>query len=111
MINRVFSQTPFITVTDSTAPPDGVFSITNHNHSGLVNYNYTTHNLEVYNGQYWQPLSTDVNIDLHPDMTEVIEWCKKKMAEEIELKKLMDQHPSLRDAWDKFQELRILLKK
>lgn len=77
-------------------------------HSGMVHYNTNTNELEVNAGSHWVSLEESVSIGLSPDAAEAIAWCKKKMQEELELHRLMDRHPGLKDAYDKFNTMKAL---
>jgi hypothetical protein len=39
---------------------------------------------------------------------EILTWAEKKMREDLELEKRMEQHPGLRDAYEKFKVMDVL---
>jgi hypothetical protein len=78
--------------------------------AGLVRYNTSSNNLEVYDGLAWQALSNNGStyISLNQESQNAIEWVHKKMQEERELQKLIDNHIGLRDAYEKFKIMEVL---
>lgn len=78
--------------------------------AGLVRYNTSSSNLEVYDGLSWQTLSNSGStyIGLNQESQNAIQWALLKMQEERELQQLMDKHPGLRDAYEKFKIMEAL---
>jgi len=78
--------------------------------AGQMRYNTNTQNYEVYDGGSWVTVSQIASVSLTWEAEKAISWAKTKMVEEASLKERMDQHPGLKDAWDKFQIMDILTK-
>lgn len=78
--------------------------------AGMVRYNTNTNNLEVYDGLSWQSLTSSgfTYIGLNQESQDAIQWVWKKMQEERELQKLIDNHIGLRDAYEKFKIMEAL---
>lgn len=76
--------------------------------AGMTRYNTGTQNLEVYDGNAWLSMSTSSQVSLDVNTLEVINWARKKMAAEARLEELMEQHPGLRDAHEKFEIMKAL---
>ena len=76
--------------------------------AGMTRYNTSTQNLEVYDGNTWLTMSTTSQVSLDVSTLEVINWAKKKMAEESQLEDLMKKHPGLRDTYEKFEIMKAL---
>ena len=78
--------------------------------AGILRYNTSTNNIEVYDGLSWQSLtySSSTYISLNQESQDAINWVHKKMQEERELQKLIDNHIGLRDAYEKFKIMEAL---
>jgi hypothetical protein len=80
------------------------------NWAGDIRYNRnSTSGLDVYDGSCWIPIQQkSYSLSLSPEVQKTVDWAQKKMAEEAELKSLMDQHPGLHDAWERFEVMKQL---
>jgi len=76
--------------------------------AGMIRYNTSSQNTEVYDGNSWLTMSSNPSISLSNDTMEVLDWARKKMQEEKQLEDLMNQHPGLRDLHEKFELMRAL---
>lgn len=78
--------------------------------AGLVRYNTSSHNLEVYDGVAWREITSSgsTQISLNQISQDAINWVLKKMQEERELQTLIDKHIGLRDAYEKFKIMEAL---
>lgn len=78
--------------------------------AGMVRYNTSTSNLEVYDGISWQMLTSSgsTHIALDQMSQTAINWAMTKMQEERDLKQLMEKHPGLQDAYEKFKIMEAL---
>jgi hypothetical protein len=78
--------------------------------AGLVRYNTSSNNLEVYDGMSWQTLTNSgyTYIGLNQESQDAIEWVQRKMQEERNLQQLIDNHIGLRDAYEKFKIMEAL---
>lgn len=63
----------------------------------------------IYNDYTIIPEVT-LHIDLSADAQQAIEWASRKMAEEAEFKKALQDNPSLKDAYEQVQMLYFLTK-
>ena len=65
--------------------------------------------MQVFDGTAWLSVSTSyATVGLEPTAEEAIKWVRHKMAEEQDLKARMEQHPGLKDAYEKFRIMDIL---
>ena len=65
---------------------------------GNMRFNTTTQSVEVYDGQMWQPMQmTDVSLSLTQDAVDAIAWADQKRVEEMKIKALAEQHPTVAD--------------
>jgi len=69
--------------------------------AGLVRYNGNSSLLEVYDGTNWTTLHQSVaQIDLTPDVKNLLEWARQKRDEEQRLMELAKTNETLKDAVD-----------
>ena len=76
--------------------------------AGLVRYNGNSQRMEVYDGNVWLPLGNHPNLQLTPQVQEILNWAEKKMNEEQDLERRMQDHLGLRDAYEKFKVIDTL---
>lgn len=76
--------------------------------AGMVRYNGTSQNMEVYNGMSWMSMGSHPTIQLTSTVQEILTWAEKKMREEQNLKQRLFRHAGLREAYERFQVLDIL---
>jgi hypothetical protein len=76
--------------------------------TGQVRWNGATKCFEVcdnnnssYNGG-WMRIDNTVQLSSDPQLQTVLEWAKKKMAEEQNINQLVDKYPSLKAAKEHF---------
>ena len=104
MIKFLSSSSPHLNIQMSGA---GAYYNTSAPSAGMVRY--YNNDMQVYDGSTWMTLSGSATINLSSDAESVITWAKQKMTEEMRLKELMDRHPGLKDAHEKFEIMRILV--
>jgi hypothetical protein len=79
--------------------------------AGMVRYNGTTSNFEVYDGYNWCPItSLSTTIALDRGTQEILSWAKKKCDEEIELEKLAESYPAVKDLVKQIEEKEAQIK-
>jgi hypothetical protein len=65
--------------------------------AGMVRYNGSS--FEVYDGNIWLTLGSSCpQIELTSEVQYIIDWARKKMAEEARIKELASQHPTVAGA-------------
>lgn len=107
MIKNLASSSNYVTVSGNYPPTiynNGQLNV------GQLRYNPASQNMEVFDGNMWQILSQGATVGLSWDADAAIRWAIEKQKEEASLKERMEQHPGLKDAWDKFQMMDILTK-
>jgi len=78
--------------------------------AGTVRYNTNMHNVEVYDGQNWQQLSTGyANVGLTHEAESLLDWARKKRDEEIQLESLAKDHPAINLALDNLKKAKTQL--
>lgn len=108
IVKSVTGNYQYVTVSShSTAPSYMDQSTTG---AGQVRYNSRGQRMEVYDGNGWSYLGGDVNIDLSPNVKEVIDWAGRKMDEEQRWRAMAEKNPTIRDTYNKFKQAKEQLK-
>jgi len=77
--------------------------------TGQLRYNTNTQNMEVFDGNMWQTwTSNSATVTLTPEAEALLDWAREKRQEEVNLKMRMEEHPGLKDAYEKFKIMDIL---
>jgi hypothetical protein len=67
--------------------------------AGILRYNSSLRNVEVYDGISWLTLSTGpTQISLDAPTQEAVQWVRGRMEQERRLEELSRQHPAVADA-------------
>jgi hypothetical protein len=105
MINDIISSSPMIHVSGIPVRPyisPGAYS------AGMVRYHNSQ--LEVYDGNYWQLLSSgSTYVGLSPIAEEAIAWAVQQKQEQQRIHELMQKHPGLKAAYEQFEIMKILV--
>lgn len=118
MIKGINQNSRHIIVTGGTTSMPYINNYNSSNNSvggqsftGQLRYNSSNQNLEVFDGNMWQQMmGTYSSIGLTAEAESAIDWARKKMLEEIQLKSLMEKHPGLKELHDKFKMMEVLCK-
>ena len=77
--------------------------------AGMVRYN--NNNLEVYDGYSWLILqSSHSQVNLSPEIQEIVNWARQKMARESEISKLAEKFPAISDLQGQLEMMITLCK-
>lgn len=104
MIGIITGGSPSVYVSSNSAEPyisPGAYS------AGMVRY--CANRLEVYDGITWLQLSSGASVSLSPAAEEAIAWARQQKQEQERLEQLIQQHPGLKDAYEKFEIMKILV--
>ena len=104
MIKSLYSTSPFITVAGGT--PQNTY-IGNSNGPGVGNmrYNPNGNNIEVFDGSSWIMMySNTASVDLSGEAVSLLEWARKKRNEELELARLAETNPTIKDLLDQIKQ-------
>ena len=99
MIKSIHSDSPFLTVSGGNPGSTyiGNYS-TNAPGVGNMRYNPNNQNIEVFDGSTWIILSAHhAYVSLTPDAVSLLEWARKKRDEELELARLSESSPVIKD--------------
>ena len=78
--------------------------------AGMIRYNESSANIEVYDGAMWKELSSPpVFIDLTDETRMILDWAKQKMEDEFMLEKLAKEHPAINLALDNLKKAKTQL--
>tara|TARA_R110000868_G_scaffold295054_2_gene555475 strand:- start:13 stop:363 length:351 start_codon:yes stop_codon:yes gene_type:complete len=66
---------------------------------------------QVFDGTNWLNMNSSyATVSLDPESQVLLDWARRKMLEEQELQSLMEKHPGLKDAKDRFEFMLALVK-
>jgi hypothetical protein len=109
MIKNLASDTAHVIITNSSYGSWPTFYSSSPS-AGLVRYNGSSQNLEVYDGHSWLPINgTHGTINLSITAKEAIEWASKKMYEEQRLTDLAKNNSAVSEALKNFKEAEQIL--
>jgi len=58
----------------------------------------------VFDGSAWQRMDTSAaQVGLTIEAESLLDWAREKRQEEVNLRMRMEQHPGLKDAYEKFK--------
>ena len=97
MIKNVYGSGRYLTTTNNCVS-NYMNNFSGAQGLGNMRFNTTTQSVEVYDGQIWQPMQmTDVSLMLTGDAVEAIAWADQKRQEEIKIRFLAEQNPTVAD--------------
>lgn len=66
---------------------------------------------QVFDGTNWLNMNSSyATVSLDSESQVLLDWARRKMLEEQELQSLMEKHPGLKDAKDRFEFMLALVK-
>lgn len=97
MIKNVYGSGRYLTTYNNTAT-NYMNNFSGAQGLGNMRFNTTTQNVEIYDGQMWQPMQmADVNLSLTQDAQEAIAWADQKRQEEHDIQTLAEKYPAVAD--------------
>lgn len=87
---------------------DNTYSLPSY--TGTVQWNGTMKKFQVSNGVGWTDIDNYVTYNVDSKLQDVVQWAWTKMQEEKEMQAMLDKHPALRDAKDKYDIVYALIK-
>lgn len=79
--------------------------------AGSVRFNTDTQQMEVYTGGTngtWVNVNSSASVGLSAEAEDAVRWAIERKREEQDLKQRIEQHPGLKDAYEKFQIMDIM---
>ena len=112
MIKSIHSSSPFIHVSGGT-PQNTYIGHSNGPGVGNLRYNPNSNNVEVFDGSSWIAMySSNATISLDSETVSLLEWARKKRNEELDLERLAQTNPALKDLVtqikDKEEQIKII---
>jgi hypothetical protein len=105
MIKSLSTSSPFITVSGGNPGSTYIGNYSNAPGVGNMRYNPNNQNIEVFDGSTWIILSAHhANINLSDDAVSLLEWARKKRNEELELERLAESSPVIKDLITQIEE-------
>jgi len=78
--------------------------------AGMVRYNGTSQNFEIYDGSSWMAMySVAATVSLDYDVQTILNWARDKMQEDQHLKELAQRHPGIADLQEKLEVMIALV--
>jgi len=98
MIKSIHTTGPFITVSGGNPGTTYIGNYGNMPGVGNMRYNPNSQNIEVFDGSIWVILSAQhATINLSDDTVSLLEWARRKRNEELDMEKLTQTNPTLKD--------------
>lgn len=77
--------------------------------AGMMRYNTNMNVVEVYDGQVWKEVSSYASVGLTVEAEALLDWAREKRNEELEIKNLAKEHPTINIALDNLKKAKIQL--
>ena len=113
MIKSLSTNGSFITVSGGNPGSTYIGNYSNAPGVGNMRYNPNNQNIEVFDGSTWIILSAHhAYVSLTPDAVSLLEWARKKRDEELEMERLAQTSPVIKDLVtqikDKEEQIKIV---
>jgi hypothetical protein len=78
--------------------------------AGMLRYNTSSCNIEVYDGSSWKELSTTyASVSITAEAEALLDWARRKRDEEFQIETLAKEHPAINIALDNLKKAKIQL--
>jgi hypothetical protein len=102
MIKGIANSSKYLQVTGGSPMKTFISNVVQS--AGMMRYNASNYNIEVYDGSMWKELvSSYADISLTREAEVLLDWAKDKMAEEMEYKQLSEEHPAVKIALENLE--------
>ena len=99
MIKGINQGGKYITVTGGMPGSNYVNNYSGAQGIGNMRFNTSNQNVEVWDGNNWMTLqSSYATVQLDDEAIRILDWAKKEMMKEIEIKSLAKDHPAISGA-------------
>jgi len=110
MIGTIYGTSPSVQVTYSGGS-NYINGYSGAQGVGNMRYNTTNQSMEVFDGNNWMKLNEGTaSVGLSQETESLLDWARKKRAEEWELEALAKEHPSIRDLVDQINQKKDQIK-
>jgi hypothetical protein len=111
MIKSLFHSGKYLTVSGGQPATTYIDPYSGAQSAGMMRYNGSTYNIEVYDGTMWQPLqSSHASIQLDNEAIGILDWAREKRQQEMELESLSLNHPAVKAAYENVKRAKDQLK-
>ena len=112
MIKSLYSNGPFLNVSGGI-PANTYIGHGSGPGLGNMRYNPSSQNIEVFDGNLWVIMQANsAHISLTPDAVSLLEWARQKRDQELELERLAETSPVIKDLItqikDKEEQIKIV---
>lgn len=77
--------------------------------AGMIRWNPNMNCMKVNDGNMWKTIETNyASVGLTQEAESLLDWVRQKQDEEAKLQNLMNAHPGLKDAYEKFNLMKML---
>lgn len=99
MITAINSSSRYITV--QGGQPSNPYINPNAQSSGMMRYNTSSNQMEVYDGSSWLTLGMNyATIELTPDTESLLEWARSERDKQFKRERLIRDNPALQKAYE-----------
>ncbi len=111
MIKGIYSGGKYVQVNNGSPAWPSIYSShsstpssSSQSFAGQIRYSTTSSSMEIFDGSVWQAIGNSISqVGLTNEAEQILDWARDKMREELDLKKRMEKHPGLKDAYEKFK--------
>ena len=103
MIKNVITNRSHPYLQIETSQP-GVYISPGAQSAGMMRFNTSSNQYEVYDGVSWKMISSTASVDFTQRTIDVLQWAEKKMLEDQKIKELVSQNPTVADAYVAYQQ-------
>jgi hypothetical protein len=101
MIKSLFHSGKYLTVSGGQPATTYINPYSGAQGAGMMRYNGSNYNIEVYDGTMWQTLqSSHASVQLDSEAISILDWAKEKQRQEMELESLSLNHPAVKAAYE-----------
>ena len=99
MIKSVISGSSYIQVSGGQSPVPYINS--GIQSAGMMRYNTSSQNVEVYDGTGWQQLDGGyVSVGLNGEAESLLDWARRERDRQAKREQLIKENPALQKAWE-----------
>ena len=105
MIKSIQTNGPFLTVSGGVPANTYISNYSNAPGIGNMRYNPNSQNIEVFDGTNWVIIQANhAYVSLTSDAVSLLEWARKKRDEELEMERLAESSPVIKDLINQVKE-------
>lgn len=103
MIKSISSTGRYVQVTGGQSPTPYINS--GQQSAGMMRYNTSSQNVEVYDGSSWQQLGGGyVSVGLNGEAESLLDWARNERDRQAKREELIKKNPALQKAWESIKK-------